>query len=183
LTCIVGVVEGNTVHIGGDSAGVGGYSLTVRADQKVFRNGPMLFGFTSSFRMGQLLRYALTIPDHDPRVETEKYMAVTFVNAVRDCLKSHGFAKRSNEVEEGGTFLVGYKGRLFCIQDDYQVAEAADGYDAVGCGHDIAKGALVATPDRPARERVEKALSAAERYSAGVRAPFLVDALWTPTDA
>lgn len=40
MTCIVGVVEGHTVWMGGDSAGVGGYALTVRADQKVFRNGP-----------------------------------------------------------------------------------------------------------------------------------------------
>lgn len=177
MTCIVGYVEGNTVWIGGDSAGVGGYSLTIRADLKVFRNGPMLFGFTSSFRMGQLLRWALLIPDHDPRVAVEKYMATTFVNAVRECLKSHGFAKKVNDVEEGGTFLVGYKGRLFCIGDDYQVQEAAEPFDAVGCGHEIAKGALFATTAASGRERVERALQAAERFSAGVRAPFHVEAL------
>lgn len=163
--------------MGADSAGVGGYSLTVRADTKVFRNGPMLFGFTTSFRMGQLLRYALTVPDHDPRVDVEKYMATTFVDAVRECLKSHGFASKSCEVESGGTFLVGYKGRLFCIYDDYQVAEAADRYDAVGCGHDIAKGALFATPELSGEERAKTALSAAERYSSGVRSPFVVMAL------
>ena len=39
MTCIVGLVEKGNVYIGGDSAGVGGYSLTVRADRKVFRNG------------------------------------------------------------------------------------------------------------------------------------------------
>lgn len=41
MTCIVGVAEGGKVWIGGDSAGVdsGNYSLTVRADRKVFRNG------------------------------------------------------------------------------------------------------------------------------------------------
>ncbi len=177
MTCIVGFVEGNTVWMGGDSAGVGGYSLTVRADTKVFRNGPMLFGFTSSFRMGQLLRWALTIPDHDPRVDTSKYMATTFVNAVRDCLKLHGFAKKINEVEEGGTFLVAYNSRLFCVQDDYQVAEAVDRFDAVGCGHDVAKGAMYAATHLNGQDRVLAALGAAERYSAGVRAPFHVEAL------
>jgi hypothetical protein len=165
MTCIDGL------------AGVAGYELSVRADAKVFRNGPMLFGFTSSFRMGQLLRYALTVPDHDPRVDIDKFMATTFINAVRACLKENGFAERRNEAESGGQFLVGYRSRLFYVGDDYQVGEAADGFNAVGCGHDIAKGALAVTAHLAGRDRVLAALGAAERYSAGVRAPFLVDAL------
>lgn len=177
MTCIAGFIEGKKVWMGADSAGVGGYSLTVRADHKIFKNGPMLFGFTSSFRMGQLLRYALLVPDHDPRVPIEKYMATSFVNAVRESLKTNGFSKVVNGVEEGGTFLVGYKGRLFCIQDDYQVAEAADTFDAVGCGHDVAKGALYATRHLVGEERLRTALEAAERYSAGVRAPFIFESL------
>lgn len=174
MTCIVGVVEGNEVWIGGDSAGVGGYSLTVRADEKVFVNGPMVFGFTTSFRMGQLLRYALTVPDHDPRVEVERYMATTFVNAVRECLKTNGWASVKDGSEIGGHFLVGYRGILFSIQSDYQVGRAADGYDATGCAEDVARGALFATPELPAETRVRLALEAAERCSAGVRGPFLI---------
>jgi ATP-dependent protease HslVU (ClpYQ) peptidase subunit len=177
MTCIVGFVEGDKVFIGGDSAGVGGYSLTVRADGKVFRNGSMLFGFTSSFRMGQLLRWSLKVPDHDPRVPIEKYMATNFVDAVRECLKTNGFAKKEAEVESGGTFLVAYKGRLFCIQSDYQVAEALDQFSAVGCGEDIALGALFATPHLKGKERAQVALQAAERFSAGVRGPFHIEAL------
>lgn len=178
MTCIVGFVEGDRVWMGGDSAGVGGYySLTVRGDAKVFRNGPMLFGFTSSFRMGQILRYALTVPDHDPRVDTMHYMATTFVDAVRDCLKARGFAKRSQEAEQGGTFLVGYKGQLFCVEDDYQIAVPVDGFHAVGCAHDVAKGALFASAHLSGRDRAILALQAAERCSAGVRAPFHVEVL------
>ena len=174
MTCIVGVVEGDTVWIGGDSAGVGGLSLTVRADAKVFTNGSMVFGFTASFRMGQLLRHALTVPDHDPRVPVEKYMATTFIDAVRACLKSHGWASKKDENEIGGDFLVGYRGRLFSIESDYQVGESVDGYAATGCAHDVARGALFATPGLAARPRVLLALEAAERCSAGVRGPFHV---------
>ena len=50
------------MYIGGDRAGVAGLSLTVRADEKVFQNGEFLMGFTTSFRMGQLLRYSLKPP-------------------------------------------------------------------------------------------------------------------------
>lgn len=172
MTCIVGLVEGDTVWIGGDSAGVAGYALTVRADQKVFRNGPMLFGFTTSFRMGQLLRYALTVPDHDPRADVDKYMATTFIDAVRECLKTNGWASKYHESEEGGTFLVGYQGQLFYIGSDYQVGRPLDGYHAVGCGGQLALGALFATPQLVGRARIEVALLAAERGSAGVCRPF-----------
>lgn len=180
MTCIAGFVEGSTVWIGGDSAGVAGYDLTVRADQKVFRNGPMIFGFTTSFRMGQLLRYALTVPDHDPRQPVEKYMATTFVDAVRSCLKKHAFTTVKDGVEMGGTFLIGYSGRLFLIDEDYQVCETVDGFDACGCGAQIAKGALHATSHVgtvTGQARLELALSAAERHSAGVRRPFHFESL------
>lgn len=172
MTAIVGLVHDDTVYIGGDSAGVGGYSLTVRADVKVFANGPYVMGFTSSFRMGQLLHHALKAPEPDG--DLEAFMTTTFIDAVRDCLKDGGWAKKDSEREEGGIFLVGVVGRLFCIHSDYQVAEAADGYAAVGCGDDVALGALYATTrSRMAPEkRIKLALQAAERFSAGVRGPF-----------
>nr|MDT0660142.1 hypothetical protein [Micromonospora sp. DSM 115978] len=179
MTAIVGLVSDGSVYIGGDSAGSDGYSLTVRADGKVFRNGRYLFGFTTSYRMGQLIRYGLTPPKPKPRKDLERFMSTTFIDSLRDCLKSGGWAKKENDREEGGTFLVGVSGRLFTIYSDYQVAEAADGYAAVGCGDDLALGALYATaglPIRPKR-RVKVALRAAERFSTGVRGPFTCLAL------
>lgn len=173
MTAIVGLVDNGTVYIGGDSAGASGWSLTVRADAKVFFNAGYLFGFTTSYRMGQLIRYALQPPE--PARDLERFMATTFIDAIRACLKEGGWAKKDNDREEGGTFLVGVRGRLFTVYDDYQVAEAADGYAAVGSGDDIALGALFATAKgrmRPER-RIETALQAAERFSAGVRGPFI----------
>lgn len=180
MTCIVGLIHDGTVYIGGDSAGIAGYSLTVRADEKVFANGPFLMGFTTSFRMGQLLRYKLTPPTH-PYVEpgqlmdVPKYMVTCFIDAVRECLKAGGYAEKLNEQESGGKFLVGYSGRLFIIDSDYQVGESLDGYAAVGCGADIALGALHATMTVEPRTRVMRALAAAERHSAGVRGPFVIE--------
>jgi hypothetical protein len=55
MTCIVGLRQGGKVFIGGDSAGISGWDVTVRADPKVFLSGPYAMGFTSSFRLGQLL--------------------------------------------------------------------------------------------------------------------------------
>jgi ATP-dependent protease HslVU (ClpYQ) peptidase subunit len=174
MTCIAGLVHEGEVYIGGDSAGVSGWDLTIRADSKVFRVGEFLMGFTTSFRMGQLIRYAFTPPKVEPGDDVFRYMTVDFVDAVRECLKKGGFAKKDKDAEEGGDFLVGFRGRLFWVASDYQVCESSQGYDAVGCGQAYAKGAFSATEGLPPTARLTKALMAAERHSAGVRGPFKI---------
>ncbi len=177
MTCIVGLVDEGKVYIGGDSAGLAGWQLTIRKDVKVFRVGAFLFGYTDSFRMGQLLHHAFTPPERAPDMEIERYMATLFVDAIRECFKSGGYARKDSERESGGHFLVGYQGRLFHVEGDYQVGEAAFGYDAVGCGDDIALGVFYATPTMQPKKRVELALQAAEQHSGGVRGPFVIETL------
>lgn len=179
MTCIAGVVHEGQVWMGADSAGVDhGWNLTVRSDAKMFRSGEFLLGFTDSFRMGQLLQYSLTLPD--TRLVGDdifRFMVTSFVNAVRDCLKAGGYAEKHDDAERGGTFLAGFRGRLFRIDSDYQVGESADGYDAVGCGDAYAKGSLYTTRESAIafpKVRLKHALEAAERHSAGVRGPFTV---------
>lgn len=174
MTCIAGLVHNGAVYLGGDSAGVAGSSLTRRADVKVFRNGDFVFGFTSSFRMGQLLHHAFAPPVPKAGEDLERFMSTRFVDAVRECLKKGGFAREVNDRELGGTFLVGYKDRLFCIASDYQVGETLDQYDAVGAGEDIAKGALYVLhgADIHPEDKLRIALEAAERWSGAVCAPF-----------
>lgn len=175
MTCIVGIQHGQRVWIAGDSAGVGGYSLSLRADAKVFRNGPYVMGFTSSFRMGQLLRYAFAAP-RPTTDDLDRFMATTFIDGVRECLKTGGFAEKTNNVEEGGSFLVGVRGTLYAVHSDFQIARTLDGYDAVGCGSDLALGSLHSTRDRQSpKRRAIAALEAAAHHSAGVAAPFTVE--------
>jgi|HubBroStandDraft_6_1064221.scaffolds.fasta_scaffold448767_2 ATP-dependent protease HslVU (ClpYQ) peptidase subunit len=174
MTCVVAVEHASSVWIGADSAGVSGWSLTVRSDEKVFTNGPFVMGFTSSFRMGQLLRYNFTPPARVEDVDDARFMTSTFVDAVRACLKTGGFAKTTDGREEGGSFLVGYRGHIYEIGSDFQVGRPADPFAAVGCGADIALGALYAVAAKPPATRIQVALEAAERFSAGVRGPFTV---------
>lgn len=182
MTCIVGLAENGAVYIGGDSAGVDSrYALGVRADRKVFRNGDYIMGFTSSFRMGQLLAHVFKPPKRHPDTDLLAFMVSDFVNGVRQCLKDGGYAEKDKEVEKGGSFLVGYQGRLFAVHGDYQVADQVDGFDAVGCGDLIALGSMHASKDRPPKDRVQAALEAAERFSAGVRAPFHIETLGAST--
>ncbi|HEY3924370.1 MAG TPA: hypothetical protein VGL75_07395 [Acidothermaceae bacterium] len=175
MTCIVGVVDGDHVLIGGDSAGVGGWDLTVRSDTKVFRVGPYVMGFTASFRMGQLLRYSLRPPEPSGW-DVDRFMATAFIDSVRQCLKAGGYARAKDGGEQGGTFLVAIGGLLYVIYEDYQIGRSEDGYIAVGCGRDYALGALHATtiPRTEAHTRIEIALEAAAHHSAGVSGPFTI---------
>lgn len=174
MTCIVGIASGGTVWIGGDSAGVSGLDLAVRSDPKVFINHGFVFGFTSSFRMGQLLAHAFKPPHRDPEKDLYGYMVTDFINAVRDCLKSGGYAENHSEAEKGGHFLVGHAGRLFSVESDYQVGENADGFNACGSGSQVALGSMFSTLGQASEHRVRRALEAAERFNAGVRGPFTV---------
>lgn len=174
MTCIVGVADERGVWIGGDSAGVSGWLSHVRADTKVFERGPFIMGFTTSFRMGQLLRHALDVPQQPPNQPIDEFLATTFVDAVRKCLKDGGMAKKESDVESGGTFLLGYHGSLYRVGNDYQIAETIDGVDAVGAGNELALGALWATAADEPTDRITTALEAAAHYSAAVRGPFTV---------
>lgn len=177
MTCIVAIKKDGAVYMGADSAAVGGLSLTVRADPKIYKNGDYIFGFTSSFRMGQLLGHAFVppFPYKHLGLTIEKFMSTVFVDAVRKCLKDGGYARKDNETESGGLFLVGFEGRIFRIDSDYQVGESSHDFESVGCGSDIALGALWALhEDVPPSARIRVALAAAEQFSAGVRGPFLV---------
>ncbi len=176
MTAIVGVVEDGQVWLGGDAAGVGGLSLSTRSDPKVFKSGESVMGYTTSFRMGQILQHHLTLP---VPYETEggmAYMVKRFVPAVKDELKKHGFQQTKDGRDNGGTFLVGYRGELYEVEDDYQVARVQQAYHAVGAGFELALGSLhtselvEATP----RERIRMALAAAAQFCAGVRPPFTI---------
>lgn len=185
MTCIVGVVDKGAVIIGGDSAGVstGNLSLVVRNDKKVFRSGDFVMGFTTSFRMGQLLAYNFHPPKPRQGIDPMEYMVTDFIDATRARMKEGGFRRVKEEQEEGGTFLVGYAGRLFQINGDFQVGESTHGFDAVGCGELIALGSLYSSSgvgSLAAFDRVIGALKAAEAFSAGVRGPFTTEVLPAP---
>jgi ATP-dependent protease HslVU (ClpYQ) peptidase subunit len=179
MTCIIGFADKDKVYIGGDSAGVSGYSIHIRADEKVFRNGPFIMGFTSSFRMGQLLRYVFQPPEQPADMDDRKFMVAVFIPAVKKCFKSGGFQRSKDGGDRGGAFLVGYKGRLYEIDEDYQVGLLADNVASVGCGESVALGAMygLAHTKLDPIAKILKALEITSYLNAGVRPPFIVETL------
>jgi len=176
MTCIVGWVENETVWIGGDSAAVADSTIQCRVDTKVWSRDDWVYGFTDSFRFGQLLRYSFKEPPRKKSRDLLEYMVTDYIDAVRRCLKSGGYAEANNGVETGGTFLVGHCGRLFAIYEDYQVGEYINNYAAIGCGESYALGALHVlkniNSNLSGEEIITAALNAVAEHCTGVRKPF-----------
>jgi hypothetical protein len=178
MTAIVGLEFNGSVIIGADSAGVDvdTYDICARSDEKVFIvEETMVLGFIHSFRMGQLLRYAFSPPEKSSKKDDMSYLVVDVIDAIRSMFKDKGYMKKDDDVEAGGTFLLGYNGRLYTVADDFQVGRSMNGYDACGCGAHYALGSLHSTKHNPDPiDRVKLALGAAVHHNAGVRPPFVV---------
>lgn len=183
MTCIVGVKHNKKIYIGGDSLGSNSsFQKVVRSDPKVFTKGEMVFGFTSSFRMGQILEYIMVAPDRPEGISDMQYLIVHWIPSLIETFNDAGYrgtkdADDHDETRSGGTFLLGYRGVLYEVQDDFQVGIPADQYAAVGCGDDLALGALFAAKKSGTKEPeqlVTIALEAAEKFSGGVQRPFVI---------
>jgi len=170
MTCIVGLVDKDKVYIGGDSAASSGFQISIRKDPKVFKVGEFIFGCEGSFRMIQLLKYSF-IPPRIKYKDISKYLCTEFADEIKKLMKE---GMSENEGSKFGSFLIGYKNRLFEFDDDLQLGENLNGMEAIGCGGDIALGALFATVGNLPEARIKKALEASASFSTGVAAPFHV---------
>ena len=176
MTCIVGYVDKKkrVVYIGGDSAATDDAEVDIRKDPKVFKNNGMIFGYSGSFRMGQLLRYTLKIPKQKASESAQRFLCTAFVNAVRDCFVDSGALDGSEAPD--WSFMLGYRGALYQVYSDFQVAAVSTPYDATGGGRAYAMGAMhVLHPCKLAPEvKIRRALGAAATYVTGVRRPFKI---------
>jgi hypothetical protein len=164
--------------MGGDSAAVSGMDIQVCSNPKIFKIRDFVIGYTSSFRMGQLLQYNLDLPERStesPGTDLE-YLVAEFIPAVRKTLSIGGYTTIVNNNESGGVFLVAYKRKAYCVWHDFQIIRNDAGFVACGSGESYAIGALGVMDllnGNPV-EAVRKALEVAGRFSAAVRPPYYV---------
>lgn len=170
MTCVVGFEYNNKVWIGADSAGISGDYVSVRADKKVFRNKDYVFGFAGSFRMGQLLQYYFQPPGFFSSKDIDEFMIVDFIPKLKAILTTES---------EKPNCLIGFRGKLFSVQEDYQVARNVYPYHAIGAGNEPAMGSLFTTysMDMSVEEKLILALRAAQQFCTAVREPFHIESV------
>ena len=176
MTCIIGLVCNDEVLIAGDSAAVSTpyHFISPNDDPKVFKNNKFIMGCTTSFRMIQILQHSLVIPKYFEEMDFREYIVTLFIDKVRKAFKEAGFSTKKDEVEKGGTFMVGYKNNLAEIQDDYSYQISSRGESAIGSGYVSALSSLFSTTGKDAKERLMIAMQATERLNITVRRPFHV---------
>ena len=183
MTVIVGIVAQNgDIYMGGDSAGTtSSGSQSVYVNKKVFSpvHGPAyLIGVCGTHRCSQVIRYSLhPPPPPGPDVDLEEFMARDFVNSVREAYRENGILTNDADGAETGSlgsFLIGYQGRLFEMEDNFQVLIDRRNYMSVGSGSDCALGAMFATDsvDADPSARISTAIKAAVAFNAMCREPF-----------
>lgn len=183
MTCVIGMLDkDNKVWMGADSIGSDLYTYDIRKDSKLFKNGEFLIGFTTSFRMGQLLMFADLPKFKKKDTDVFKYMVTKFIPAIRAIFKDNGFTSIDSNTESGGKFLVGVRGRLFSIESDFQVAESTTNVVACGCGETIAIASIKTINELDSEidsklsceYKIKTALKVSSLISSHVKPPFKV---------
>lgn len=171
------MAHNGTVYIGGDSIASDGYSRNIMTQRKVFRVGEFLIGYTTSFRMGQLLEHQLDVRQPEEHEIALHYMISGFADAVRRLFKDNGFSEVNNNQERGGAFLVGYRGKLYLVQSDFSVLEYSSGIAACGAGEAYALGAMLALEALEPEDRIIRSLEVSAELCALVSQPFYVESI------
>lgn len=135
MTCIVAMVDDSASYIACDSLGSGGGRKNSYRNKKIFQRESFLFGYTGSFRAGQLLQYSLWIPPRKVGQNLDDYLHVDLVNAVRSTYETHKF-------EDYSEFLIVAEGRIFTLQNDLSLLESQEGFEATGSGEDYARAVM-----------------------------------------
>lgn len=174
MTCIVGVVAGKNVFIGGDRAATDNeLNRTIIKHPKVFVKSGIGFGFCGAPKALNAIQYGFDLPVRKPSDNVKVFLNSQLVPALREGLK--GFD--CTTLNEGqhmfeGALLIGCGGELHQMECNFQLIESSTGFDAVGSGAEPAIGSLYETRGEGAKKRILKALETSAKRNAGVAPPF-----------
>lgn len=167
MTLIIALKHEGKVYLGGDAAAVGGYDRIEIVEPKVFKNGKYMIGYTTSFRMGQILQYMkLPVPKTQ---DLTKFMITTFIDSIKK-----EFAEKDYDWKaKGVNFIVVVNNRIFEIENDLQVQERRE-TAAVGCAYAYALGAISACGIVNPKQKILKVFNISHNYSAGIMGPYTI---------
>ena len=163
-----------------DADDAGGVLVTNTA--KVWRWEDFVFGTAGSYRAIQILHRWL--PDSELLMQfqaadsVEDFMVLKLVPAIKEVFETHNYGTQINgEAVHGSTLLIGARGKLWALYDDYAVLQIRSTYHAIGSAADTGLGAMyVLTSNTRLRPEtiIERTLEAAAAHCAYVRGPFTI---------
>lgn len=190
MTCVA-VVRGadGGLWMGADSCVVRGHIRTSLAggDSKVFALPGNIgwIGTSGANSTGSPVRYGFSPP---VRTESSDVLEWVFANLAPAMkaryLEAGAYSEDADPQADGwargtrGECILVVEGQIFYIDQNVFPMHVAGDYFAIGCGDDLAIGALAALkyhrPEMPPKQMLECALSVAARHSDSVAPPFVI---------
>ena len=178
MTAIAGYVKDGRIWLGGDRAGTTDCDLIHTTQPKVFhlRDSKLVIGYAGSYRLGQVVQYALVPPVCASKNDFEYLFR--FCNTLRDLVKEYGAIESKDSFErvvDWGSLIVGYNSQLYTVHSNFTFTQSRLPYIADGCGAKTVNGAFHAMEmihDIAPEVRVKWALEAAEMHNVHVKGPF-----------
>lgn len=177
MTCIVGLIDNNTIYLGSDSCiSSSAFKFYTPSYTKVFLRQNILFGISGDVRYNDIIKYRLSVPYHREDKTNIEYLCTDFIDSLRQALEKAKYSLEEDAVASvpyKSTLLLGYRNKLYCIFYDYSVLEFSDFY-SIGSGSDFVLGSLETTKNLgfDPKKRIELALEAACKFSVGCALPF-----------
>lgn len=148
MTCIIAYTNGTNSFIAGDKLGSNGFTHGVVVEPKIFEkkfkkvseNGlnkteeTLSMGYTTSFRMGQLLTYNLELPEQKSNQNFMQYLVLEVVPLLRKLYKDEWGSKDTQQDIGGGNFLILHNHEIYEVQPDFSVLQPKSHIASVGCG-------------------------------------------------
>ena len=177
MTCIVGLETENGVIIAVDSGRVNASGRATTCDiNKIFKKGEIVFAYSGSFKIGQLIEDYLKLPKRSKSISDIEYLRKYVLAEITAILYANDVVIRS---EEGtpvipSKFMLGYRKKLYCIDFDLHLTSSSFGMEAIGMGEDTALGALTILDKVKSdpKNRVMLAIRAAQKFYPSICEPF-----------
>jgi ATP-dependent protease HslVU (ClpYQ) peptidase subunit len=179
MTCIAAAIDQDgAIFMGSDAVASRDSAIRLGSRSKIFERDGFLMGSSGTLRLGQILEFLF----EPPAVETnlDGYI-VRFSNALRESVREHGGECETDAktTEANGSFIVGIRGRLFCIDGGYGAFSPLAPYCAIGCADQEALAAMFTVvslfPDSYSAEQVvRRGLEAAAELDVNIRPPFTI---------
>lgn len=178
MTIIAALRDGDTIYMGADSwisDGENGEG-TRSSTPKVWKKDELCFGATGSARTIDLLCRQLTITCARRAPDAFDFLSVNVATAIRMLLAEHGQLKNDDGIEQMNdtALVIGCRGRLFEMDNEFAVWESHADYVAIGAAQDLALGSLhtSAQSTMTPPQRIKAALEASEEFCSQIRGPF-----------
>jgi len=172
MTCIIAYKENGKSYIAGDRMGSNGWTKIRSNTPKIFKKDSFLFGYTSTFRMGQILEHELIIPKRKVDQTLENYVYTDLIYKIRTCFKDNGYGCKPTDAvsEKAGNFIFILEGRIFEVQNDFSVLEHEE-FCSIGSGEAHAHAALEVLKSLKRyspKEKLKKAMSIVAKFVVSV---------------